>query len=255
MAERGRQSGTGKGNSGAYTDISFGHSDLTRNEAMQRGRGLSGCLFRCDPGQLRLAEAQTFGFSEHRPVPPTTITASPGKVKAVSLVKVVERTFTDAMEQLQEGYVAAVAATCGVSAQFVTRDMHKYDVEFVRQPDGDVEEVSVKAQLKSTTTVMVRPGASSFRYRFESHEAYASLAMKRGLQKHILILMVIHQDQSRWTYSHHRAMLLRHCCYWLNMEGFTSSADRPYVSVPTANVFNAAALTGILDRIEGGLAP
>ena len=32
-----------------------------------------------------------------------------------NLTKVIGRTFTDSMEQLQEGYVCAVAATCGVS--------------------------------------------------------------------------------------------------------------------------------------------
>ncbi|WP_322938041.1 DUF4365 domain-containing protein [Nocardioides bizhenqiangii] len=171
------------------------------------------------------------------------------------LIKVVERTFTDAMEQLQEGYVSAVAATCGVSAQWTSRDNHKYDVELVRQPVASSEEISVKAQLKSTTGISMPTGATHLSYQFKSRAAFDSLVMPRGLQKHILILMVVHKDQSRWTYTHHRAMLLRHCCYWLNMEGMTSEADKPTVSVPAANVFDAAALTGILDRIEGGLAP
>lgn len=156
------------------------------------------------------------------------------------------------MEQLQEGYVSAVAATCGVSAEWTSRDNHKYDVELVRQPDASVEDISVRAQMKSTTAIVVPRGAEKFSYQFESRAAYDSLIMGRSGPKHILLLMVIHQDQNRWTYSHHRAMLVRHCCYWLNMEGMTSTAQRPTVSVPTANVFNAAALTGILDRIEGG---
>lgn len=171
---------------------------------------------------------------------------------ASNLIKVVERTFTDAMEQLQEGYVGAVAATSGVSAQWTSRDNHKYDVELVRQPDSSVEDISVRAQMKSTTSIVVPAGASKFSYQFESREAFDSLAMARTGPKHILILMVVHRDQNRWTYSHHRAMLLRHCCYWLNLEGMTSTAQRPTVSVPTANVFNAAVLTGILNRIEGG---
>lgn len=172
---------------------------------------------------------------------------------APNLTKVVGRTFTDSMEQLQEGYVSAVAATCGVSAQWVSRDKYKYDVELVRQPDTSFEEVSVRVQLKSTTTIpVIAPGVSQFSYQFENRAAFDSLAMARSAQKHILVLMVVHQNQGRWTYSHHRAMILRHCCYWLNMEGMTSTAQKPTVSVPTANVFNATALTGILDRIEGG---
>ena len=157
------------------------------------------------------------------------------------------------MEQLQEGYVSAIAATCGVSVQPVHRDMYRYDLEFVRQPDPTVEEVSFRAQLKSTTGIpVIEPGATEFSYQFKSREAFDSLAMARTTQKHLLVVMAVHQNQNRWTYSHHRALLLRHCCYWLNMEGMSSDAQHPTVSVPTANVFNAVALTGILDRIEGG---
>lgn len=174
---------------------------------------------------------------------------------ASNLTKVVERTFTDSMEQLQEGYVLAIAATCGVSVQPVRRDMYGYDIEFVRQADAAVEEVSVRVQLKSTTTVpVVPPGGKTFSYQFQDRAGFDSLAMPRRTQKRLLVLMVVHPDQRRWTYSHHRATLLRHCCYWLNMEGMTATARKPSVSVPTANVFNAAALTGILDRIEGGQA-
>lgn len=172
---------------------------------------------------------------------------------ASNLTKVVERVFTDSMEQLQEGYVSAVAAASGVSVQPVHRDRYRYDLELVRQPDPNVEEVSVRVQLKSTTTIPeISPETTTFGYQFESRKAFDSLVMKRTTQKHLLVLMVVHQNQKRWTYSHHRAMLMRHCCYWLNMEGLSSTAKRPTVSVPTANVFNASALTGIMDRIEGG---
>lgn len=160
---------------------------------------------------------------------------------------------TNSMEQLQEGYVSAIAATAGVSFQPVFKDMHRYDVQLVRQPDPTVEEVAIRLQLKSTTSISVpRPGTSSMSYQFKSREAFDALAMKREHVKHILLLMVVHQNQNRWTYSHHRAMVLRHCCYWVNLEGQTSSAQFPTVSVPTANIFDAAALTGMMDRVEGG---
>lgn len=171
------------------------------------------------------------------------------------LIKVDDRTHTDLMEQLQESYVGAVASTAGVAVQNARRDYFKYDVEFMRQLDTSVQEVSVRAQLKSTTQFKYRADGSSFSYRFETPEAFDDLAMARSTQKRILVLMLVHHDQNRWTYAHPRAMLMRHCCLWLYMEGMTRTTDRPTVSVPTANVFNAAALTGILDRIEKGGTP
>lgn len=171
------------------------------------------------------------------------------------LVKVDDRTHTDAMEQLNEAYVAAVASTAGTSAQFVSRDYYGYDVEFMRMWEKSTEEVSVRAQLKSTTKLKYSADGKSFSYQFESRDAFDSLVKPRTTQKHILVLMLIHHDQNRWTYAHQRALLLRHCCLWLNMEGMTNPAKYPTVSVPTANVFDATALTGILNRIEKGAAP
>jgi hypothetical protein len=175
----------------------------------------------------------------------------------MSLSKVVARTHTDAMEQLQEGYVSAVAATAGATAQRVTRDMHKWDLELVRQPDVALEETAVRVQMKSTTGVHPRPGDTHFGFRFESRTDFESLAMRRKLQKRILVVMLIHKDQHRWTYAHQRAMLVRHCCYWLNLEGLTAPVKpvRPVVAVPLANVFDATALTAILNRIEAGGVP
>lgn len=174
---------------------------------------------------------------------------------AGKLIKVDERTHTDAMEQLQEAYVGAVASTAGVSVQPVARDNFKYDLEFMRQPDPSKEEVSIRAQLKSTTQLKFSADGLSFSYQFESRAAFDDLVMVRTTQKRILVLMLVHHDQNRWTYVHPRAMLLRHCCLWLYMEGMTSAAEAPTVSVPCANVFDAAALTGILDRIEKGGTP
>lgn len=173
------------------------------------------------------------------------------------LTKVVPRTFTNAMEQLQEGYVTSVAATAGVTIQNVFRDLHRYDLELVRQPSASIEEVSVKAQLKSTTAISVKPGATHFDYRFESRAAFDSLAMSRSMVKHILIVMLVHPNQRRWSFVHHRAMLTRQACYWMYLENKTAP-DRPLkpvVSVPLVNIFDASALTGILDRIEAGGTP
>lgn len=171
------------------------------------------------------------------------------------LVKVDERTHTDAMEQLQEAYVGAVASTAGCAVQPVGRDFFKYDVEFMRRLDMSVEEVSVRAQLKATTALKFSKDGASFSYQFENREAYDDLVMARSTQKRILLIMLVHHDQNRWTYAHPRALLLRHTCLWLYLEGQTSSADRPTVSVPTANIFNATALTDMLNRIEKGGTP
>ena len=168
------------------------------------------------------------------------------------VIPIHDDTHTDMMEQLQESYVGAVASTAAVSVQPVKRDNFKYDLEFVRMLDPSMEEASFKAQLKASTKVKYTHGGASVSYQFDDKAAFEDLAKFRKTTKRILILMVVHLDQSRWTYAHQRAMLVRHSCYWLNMEGMSSTAAYPTVSVPTANIFNAAALTAMMDRLDNG---
>ena len=134
------------------------------------------------------------------------------------VVKVVARTHTQAMEQLQEGYVQAVAATAGVIAEFRRRDLHKYDVELTRQPDVSNEEAAVRLQLKATTTSRPRVGATHLSFTLKSTKDLESLAMERTTIKHILVVMVVGADQHDWTEATHEGLTTRHCCYWVNLQ-------------------------------------
>lgn len=173
------------------------------------------------------------------------------------LIKVIERTHTQAMEQLQEAYVCAVAASAGTLAERVDRDMSKYDVELIRQPKSLQEEVSVRLQLKATTTIRPKPGATELSFKFKSRDDYVSLAMPRKHLKHLLVVMVVGADQRRWADAQHANLTVQHCCYWLNMEGMSTAGlpDNPTVKIPLTNVFDSHALSGILDRIEAGGQP
>lgn len=174
----------------------------------------------------------------------------------VVITKVVKRTHTKAMEQLQDGYISAVAASAGALAEFTQRDYHGYDVELIRQPDLLVEQAAVRLQLKSTTQIKPGPTAENFKFRFREGKHFKSLAMPRTTIKHLLVVMVVGPDQRDWTAASQETLLVRHCCYWVNLTGQTAASDEsPTVLVPTSNVFDGAALSAILDRIEQGGEP
>ncbi len=87
------------------------------------------------------------------------------------LITVDDRTHTDLMEQLQESYVGSGGLHGGRCVQPVGRDYFKYDVEFMRQLDTSVEEVSVRAHSKSTTSAQVHPRRHTVQLQFETREA------------------------------------------------------------------------------------
>ena len=160
------------------------------------------------------------------------------------------RTFTQCMEQLQEGYVLSVAATAGCLVERRDRDVDGVDLMLVRSRGPKLEEASLYAQLKCTTTLRPDPQKPSFAYKFRHRAHFDHLAKERSAIKAILLVMVTDPEQSRWSVGDHESLTVRRCCYWVNLEGQESTANTPTVRVPTDQGFSAVALAELLDRIE-----
>ncbi|QFU94070.1 DUF4365 domain-containing protein [Amycolatopsis sp. YIM 10] len=166
---------------------------------------------------------------------------------------VIDRTFTECMEQLQEGYVSAIAATAGCTVEFRRRDLYGVDMEVTRSGKTDADpETSIYLQLKSTTTIKPNSEAENFSYQFKKREYFEKLAIPNRYPKAFLVVMATSPIQQDWTKGGHEALEMLHCCYWVNLEGKTikPGVQAPTVHIPTANVFDANGLSEMLDRIE-----
>lgn len=163
------------------------------------------------------------------------------------------RTFTDCMEQLQEAYVTAVAATAGCSVEIVRRDMHGFDLIILRDSRSGGDEASLWVQLKSTTTVL---GADQqwFSFKFRQRDSFDRLAKLRSAPKAILVVMITSPVQADWTWGDHDHLRVRHCSYWINLEGQSAApgVQSPTVRLSTANIFDAPALSWMMDKLERG---
>lgn len=176
--------------------------------------------------------------------------ASSGRIEAVH-----SGTFTQMMEQLQEGYVASVAATAGCAFQPLYRDIIGMDVLLFRPgKTPNDQEASVFVQLKCTTTLKPDPTADHFSLKLKKREYFEKLAAPRSNPKSILLVMVTSPHQRAWSGATHEALSVSHCCYWVHLEGQVPAAgvEQPTVHVPTSNIFDAKALTDILDKLDRG---
>jgi hypothetical protein len=162
--------------------------------------------------------------------------------------------FTDSMEQLQQGYVQAVAATAGCSVEFSEHDRYGVDATIIRQIDQSREEISVKAALKCTTRIRPNPARAQFSYRFHDRAHLERLTLPRRTQKMILLLMLTCPEQARWTQCSHESLTVNHCCYWAYLESYEiqPGVQSPSVPIQTANLFDSAALTRIMDKLDRG---
>jgi hypothetical protein len=165
-----------------------------------------------------------------------------------------DRTFTALMEQLQEGYVASVAATAGCTVEPIPKDIYGFDVRFIRPGNPGEEETTLIAQLKNTTTIKPDPSRGFFSHQLKKREYLEHLAAPRAGAKAILLVMATSPTQAQWTTADHESMTVRHCCYWTYLEGHpvNPSVSSPTVRIQTANVFDSPALTAIMDRLSRG---
>jgi Domain of unknown function (DUF4365) len=165
------------------------------------------------------------------------------------------RTFNDCLEQLQEGYVASVAATAGCDMQPIRRQFWGIDVLLIRPPTVlGGQEVSVYAQLKNTTLVKPDPEKGWFSFQFKKRAYLEALARPRDGVKAIALVMATSPQQAKWTIADHESLTTQHCCYWANLEGYpiAPGVQAPSVRISTAKIFDADALTSIMDRLERG---
>lgn len=166
-------------------------------------------------------------------------------------------TFTECMEQLQEAYVTSIASTAGCLVEVINRDRYGMDVTFVRPGGPAAEEAILWAQLKNTTTIKPNPGKPSFSFQLQKSSYLVHLAKQRTRPKAILVVMVTDPDQSLWAIGDHHSLSIFHCCYWAYLENMSvnPAVAKPSVTVPTANVFTAEALTHLMDTLGQGKQP
>ncbi|MFE9994069.1 DUF4365 domain-containing protein [Streptomyces avermitilis] len=178
-----------------------------------------------------------------------------GKPRTSHIEAVDPLTVTDMMEQLQEGYMASVAATAGCTIELINKDKWGVDAQLIRPAQTALEqEAMVFAQLKCTTQTVPDPTKDFFSYQFSKRQYFDHIVKARSYPKAILIVMTAPPRQREWTQATHEGLWTRRCCYWAYLEGVEagSKVKKPTVRIPTKNVMDASALTNILDKVDRG---
>ncbi len=70
----------------------------------------------------------------------------------------------------------------------------------------------------------------------------------------ILILVLLPDDETQWLTQTDAELCLRHCAYWLSLEGRPEAENTSSVTVriPTTNVFSSSQLADLMDQAVSG---
>ena len=150
------------------------------------------------------------------------------------------------MEQFSLAHIRAVAAQAGYQ---VTRDETDTGLDGLLKGDGPGRP-RMEFQAKSTS-VDIRQG-DNLHFPLPVRN-YDILRDTNAILPSILIVVLIPRDSSRWTTQTDDQLCLRHCSYWVSLEGqpAVSNTTSITVRVPVANVFDSDQLHMLMNQSVG----
>lgn len=157
-------------------------------------------------------------------------------------------------EALNRAYVMAVAAAARCITSTPVPDHEKVDLT-IRQTANHLEynRVSLDLQLKATAGDALKDDHVVYSLRKDD---YNDLCDDRVYNPRILVVYLLPKESERWLYQHDRAMLMKHCAYWMSLRGQTATAgSTKTVHIPRSQVFNVDGLCGLLKVIGDGGTP
>lgn len=179
------------------------------------------------------------------------MTSAPGPVLRGDVPK------RQSMEVLQVGYLHAVAAAAGCTTAPVSPDrgIADWNVSHISTAHSVDTEATIKVQLKSTHQVSHSPSGEFWSLTLKN-EHLRKLAQLPVTVPRILVAMILPPEIDDWVSVETEMMRLRNCAYWANLAGHAiTGKDETNVRVPTANVFDVAALCNIMSQVGQGQAP
>jgi hypothetical protein len=153
-------------------------------------------------------------------------------------------------EQFSVAFIYAVSsvAGCGMARPLPDDDSIDWTLNksLSRRPRLDI-------QLKCTAGDDGLGTHISFPLKLKN---YDDLILTNLISPRALVLVTVPKDIEDWMLWSVDDCSLRHCAYWASLRGLppTSNDTSVTVQIPRKNIFNAEALTALMDKINEGLA-
>ena len=144
-------------------------------------------------------------------------------------------------------YIEAVAFEAGYQVTDPKRDRDSVDGILLADIGRRAE---IHFQAKATSREVLRNGTIHFPIKKKN---YDDLRVD-VISPRILIVLLMPDDKALWLRQTDDELCLRHCAYWMSLEGEPDlpNTSNVTVHVPTANVFSSAQLTDLMERADRG---
>jgi hypothetical protein len=155
-------------------------------------------------------------------------------------------------EALCRVYVQAIAAQAGLISSRPDPDygidLSLRSAEVNARGHSDTS-VQVDLQLRSTTRANVTESEVKFDLDVDT---YNYLRQAEAFCPRILVVLVMPVDEAEWVGQTSSELTIRHCAYWLSLEGYpaTTATRSIRVAIPLTHVFSGEGVRTILQNIR-----
>jgi hypothetical protein len=153
----------------------------------------------------------------------------------------------DVEELLSEALLTAIAARAGFVTSKPSLDRKGVDLT-VEGAGGYCPKIDV--QLKASVGLTIANGTIKYSLKKRNYEL-----LRRPTQTpRMLVLMRLPKLKGAWLSASTRLLSIRHCAYWMCLEGMPPSKNSATVtiSIPTKNLLTVKALNDLMKRSESG---
>ena len=157
---------------------------------------------------------------------------------------------TDREEGLSRAYAYAIASFAGYTISEENFDRDGIDL---RIHAGGCGSPSIALQLKAT--INLRGPLEDGNYRYDVPIGNYGNLMGVYQTPRYLVVLSLPKDERFWLSSSDEELVLRHCAYWVSLEGMERSDNRSSVtiSIPPSNRFDATALRYLIEQSRKGI--
>ena len=152
-------------------------------------------------------------------------------------------------EQFSLVYIRAVAVQAGCQITRPEPDIDSVDGILIA---GFRRRSIIEFQAKATSQQIVRDDKIHF---VLPRKNYNDLRADTTIPR-ILIVVLMPQEKSQWLTQIHEQLCLRHCGYWISLEGYQEVGNTTSVTVPIplVNMFNVEQPVDLMTKAEKGQA-
>lgn len=145
-------------------------------------------------------------------------------------------------------YISAVAAISGCQVIHPRLDHNSVD-GMLRSSEG--RQAQIDFQAKATSRDVLRGENIRFPLPMKN---YKDLRDDDTMIPRILIVVLMPREPERWLTQTPDELCLRHCGYWLSLEGRPEVPNEATttVSIPTSNIFDSSHLRDLMTKAGNG---